>query len=167
MIDLIPQKPKIPPLWETLRLPPPTSVHKANLDSNSKTRSHRKESINFERNNFDEIDDMNDEEFVNWRKHVKPRATPDFITEKFSEEGIIENSKTIEKEMDLEGFETKVLQNSCSESSCHDSDSSSSESDQINYDGNRRYEMGENCESFSTIYSRLYSEWRQRFRNFS
>lgn len=123
--------------------------------------------INARKNDFDEIDDMNDEEFYNWRKTVKPRATPDFISEVPEPPQIESNIGNIENSAILDGFETKILESSSSEAISLSSDSDQSESDRTNCRENESLEeCGEN-ENFRTLYTRLYTEWRHRFRNFS
>lgn len=160
-------EPKIPPLWETLRLPPPTGIQNLNLEFSSNLEQSSKLNRNARKNDFDEIDDMNDEEFYNWRKTVKPRATPDFISEVPEPPETESNDGNIQNSAILDGFETKILESSSSEASSLCSDSGQSESDRTNYCENESVEdCGEN-ENFRTLYSRLYTEWRHRFRNFS
>ena len=47
-------KPKIPPLWETLRLPPPTDIQNLNVDFSSNLEQPSKLNRNARKNDFDE-----------------------------------------------------------------------------------------------------------------
>lgn len=126
--DTIRVPPQIPAIWETLRIPPPSGTL---LEEN-------------------EIDDMTDAQFEQWRRDHKPRLDPDFNP---NDNGIDQPDVNL-------GFYTTVLDGKISS----DRTSYHSLEEFENTEEDHTYYEKESCvqssKPFIDLYNDLYSQWR-------